>query len=218
MNRIERLVGLGGILYPVLVIGGLALALPSLPPDYGAPPEEIARFVADHPVTGLAWVGLAMEGLGLSAMVLFLVSLGRRLPDLVGIATIAFGTSAMAIKGASVIPVLVAVDGTADLSAESLAVLFRLNDHSVAVSEAALMLAVGLASAWIAAGAALGLPRWTGWFGLAAAAATFADLAGGPGLLSLVTLAWLVPTSVLLVRVGSDAPGAAPGRVLAERL
>jgi hypothetical protein len=97
-------------------------------------------------------------------------------------------------------------------------VLFRLNDYAVPVSEAALMVAVAAASGAVVAGATRGaLPQWLGWWGLAGAGSTLVDLAGGPALLAVVPLAWLLPASVVLVR-RSDAAGAAPGRVPAESL
>jgi hypothetical protein len=209
-RAVETTAALGGLLFPFLAIGGLLLALPALPPDFSGPPPDIAQFLAANPPTVTTWVGLALELAGLVALLAF----GVRLAFAVAADWTAFTAggllvAAVAVKLASIGPVLVALNHGADLSAESLAVLFRLNDAAVPLSDtlqACFVLAAGgaiLASRLV--------PRWLGWFALGSAPATLADLALDTGWLSLPLLVWFMTASVALaLRIRHAHPTAEP--------
>lgn len=196
-RAIDTTAALGGVLFPILAIGGLLLALPALPPDFSGPPQDIAQFLTANPPTTTTWLGLALETAGLVALLAF----GSRLAfavaeDWRALTMGGLLVAAVAVKVASIGPVLVAVNHASDLSAESLALLFRLNDAAVPVSDtlqACFVLGAG--------GAILGsplVPRWLGWFAGGSALAVLEDLALGTGWLSLPILVWFMTTSVVL--------------------
>lgn len=196
-RSVETTAALGGLLFPFLAIGGLLLALPALPPDFSGPPESIARFLTDNPPTATSWLGLGLETAGLLALLAFGVRLAFAVAEDWAASTMgALLTAAIAVKAASIGPVLVALTHGSDLSAESLAVLFRLNDSAVPVSDtlqACFALAIGAA----VLGSPL-LPRWLGLFAMGSALSTLADLALGTGWLSLPILVWFMTASVVL--------------------
>lgn len=194
---LDRLAALGGTLYPPLAIVGLSLASPALPVDFTAPPEVIAAHAAAHTPTTLTWVGLGLESLGLAALAMFAIRLAVHLTGWVATAAAAFGVAAVMVKVASFAPVLVAVQAQ-DLGAESLALLYRLNDMAVPVSDGLLATFVVLAGAAILGSGAL--RPWVGWGAVTSGAASLVDIAGGPGLLALLVLVWLMAAGVVLLR------------------
>lgn len=209
-RAVETTAALGGLLFPLLAIGGLLLAMPALPPDFSGPPPDIAQFLAANPPTMTTWVGLALEMAGLLALLAFGVRLAFAVAeDWAAFTTGGLLVAAVAVKVASIGPVLVALTHGDDLPAEAQAVLFRLNDAAVPLSDtlqAGFVLAAGgaiLASPLI--------PRWLGWFAIGSALATAADLASGAGWLSLPLLAWFMTASVVLtLRIRHAHPTAEP--------
>lgn len=193
----DTLAALGGLLFPFLAIGGLLLALPALPPDFSGPPNDIAQFLADNPPTGTAWLGLALEMTGFVALLAFGARLAFGVAEDWAAFTIgALATAAVAVKVASIGPLLVALTHGSDLAADSQAVLFRLNDAAVPVSDA--LLSCFVLGAGVAILGSPVLPRWLGWFAVGSTGAMLTDLALGTGWLSLPMLVWFMTASVVL--------------------
>jgi hypothetical protein len=214
-RKLDMLAALGGLLYPLLAIGGIFLAMPALPPDSEAPPAEIAAHVVAHPVTATTAVGLALEFTGLLMLMIF----GHRLAawlggDWASRSTAALAGLAATLKIASFSPVIIAFWFAQGLTADTLAALFRLNDGFVPLSEAAVFAFVLLAGYLILASGRL--PRWLGWYAVLSAILAIADLFAQTAILELPALLWLSVTSVVLVRATRGETPSLQGRAVAQ--
>lgn len=91
---------------------------------------------------------------------------------------------------------LVAVTAAEGLEASELALLMRLNDLAVPVSESS------LAGFLILVGAVAGpvLPRWLAWGACLAGLGSLLDIVGGPAVLSLLPLVWFLLAGAVVAR------------------
>lgn len=198
--------GLAGTAYPPLAIIGLLLASSALPADFSADPPQIAAHLASHPPSTMTWLGVALELLALAGLLVFVVRCAWLMRHWMAAAAAALGAAAVTIKVASFVPVLVAVTAAEGLEASELALLMRLNDLAVPVSESSLAVFLILISA--AAGAVL--PRWLAWGACLAGLGSLLDIAGGPALLSLLPLIWFLLAGAVVARYRDPAPDREP--------
>jgi hypothetical protein len=210
-RKLDMLAALGGLLYPLLAISGILLVSVDLPPDFEAPPADIARYVATHHAGAATAVGAALEFTGLLMLMLF----GHRLAawldaDWASRATAALAGLAVTVKIASFSPVIVAAWFAQGLTADTQAALFRLNDGFVPVSEAAVFAFVLLAGYLVLASGRL--PGWLGWYAVLSAILAIADLFAQTAILELPALLWVSITSVMLPHATRGAPRSPQGR------
>jgi hypothetical protein len=216
-RKLDLMATLGGVFYPVLAISGLLVMSPTLPPDFEAPPAEIAERLATHAPDATTAFGASLEFAGLLMLLLFAYRLAAWLgDDWASRAAAALAAAGVTVKIASFAPVIIALWYSDGLSAQTKATLFRLNDGFVPVSEAAVFAFTLLAGALILASARL--PRWLGWYAVLAAAAAVADLYAQTGLLEVPALLWLIVASVALARArGRDRSAHATSDTDAQR-
>jgi hypothetical protein len=189
---------LAGLAFIVLAVIGNEVAAG------GAPDEEarLLRWLADH--TGALYGGLLVEVVGLllalvfAAYVMHLVS--RRAGDWLVWLGVGGMASAVAIKLASLAPVLAGVEMADDLSPEVAGVLVRINDASFALFTAPIALFV--LAAGVGALQGRGLPRWLAYPALLLSPllvlnAVFGYPTGNVGGFLLFML-WTVVTSITL--------------------
>lgn len=75
---LDRVADAGGIAFVVLVgVGDTAFVAPFMPESLDAP-DQVVRHLQANPVTTTFWVGVAMESLGLLALVLLAARLAER--------------------------------------------------------------------------------------------------------------------------------------------
>jgi hypothetical protein len=64
-RKLNLMATLGGVFYPVLAISGPLVMSPTLPPDFEAPPAEIADHLATHAPGAPTAFGASLEFTGL---------------------------------------------------------------------------------------------------------------------------------------------------------
>jgi hypothetical protein len=196
-RTLDTMAALGGVLYPLLVVSGLLLMGPALPPDFQAAPAQVADALAAHPPDALTAVGASLEFVGLAMLLLFAYRLTAWIGnDWTSRAAAALAAVGVTVKIASFAPAIVALWTSDALSPEMKATLFRLNDASVPVSAAAILCFTLLAGVLIIASARL--PRWLGWFAVLGAPPAIADLFAGTGYLEIPSLLWTIAASIAL--------------------
>jgi hypothetical protein len=206
---LDRLADACGLLYLALVVVGFAvLAAPYLPPSLDDP-EQVAAHLRTHPAGADLWLGLALEGAGLVALVLLAARLAARIrvADPAGwlpSAAVGLAVAGLAVKLASFAPAVAAVD-VHRYEPGTVTALLAVNDAAVDVAwalDGAFVLLLGLGA--LATGV---LPRWlAGWTALAGAAVLI-GLAVPPffDVLQFAFLLWLLAVSGWLLLRGHRA-------------
>lgn len=221
MSKIlDKLADAGGLLYlAFVVVGFVVLAAPYLPPSLDDPEQVVAHLRA-HPAGADLWLGLALEGAGLVALVLLAARLAARIraADPAGwlpSAAVGLAVAGLAVKLASFAPAVAAVD-VERYDPGTVTALLAVNDSAVDLAWAldggfVLLLGLGALATRV-------LPRWLAAWTALAGAAVLAGLAV-PVLfdaLQFVFLLWLLAVSGWLLLRGSRAPvDAAPAQPVA---
>jgi hypothetical protein len=226
LARWARWAPVTGILAAAALVVGF-VAIGATPPDSADSGQTILAFAREH--RGGLLTSVYLTGLALVFVVWFLGSLAVRLRE-VGeqrLAAIAFGSglviAAVALVQATALAAIAwRPDDLGARDAKLLYSLQELMDTTAAFPLAALAGAAGIAALRSAA-----LPRWLGWASLAmgvvmlvrganfAETGFFAPQNGFTFLSFVLTLAWLVATSVVLLRASASehAPVQAPASV-----
>ena len=205
---LDRFADAGGILFLLFVGVGYAVFVAPFSPRSLTYPEDVVDFLAAHPVTWRFDVGIAMEFVGLLALVAFAIRLANRVRTVAGpgswipTAVVALAVLSAAVKVTSFGPGLVARLHTQRYDSATVTALFDLNEAAYDLSwalDGVFVLMLGLAG--LAAG---GLPRWLAGWAVAAGVAIEVGI-GVPALfenLQLVFLLWLLVASSWAVRDG----------------
>ena len=213
MSRfLDRVADAGGILFVVLVfVGFVGFVAPHMPESL-ADPEQVAAHLRANPPTASLWLGAAMEGSGLVALMLFATRLAARiraaapgswLPS----AAVGLAVAAMTVKLSSFTPAMAAFDGDR-YDAGTVTALLAVNDAAFGVSwalDGACFLLLGLGAL-----ATRALPRWVGGWAAFAGAAVLVGLAV-PALFDVLQLAfitWALAASGWSLLRGSRLPAA----------
>ena len=220
---LDRIADASGIIFLLLVGVGYAVFVAPFSPQSLGSPAEVVTFLDTHPLDWRFPVGVAMELIGLLALVVFAARLAGRIRAVSGpgswtpAAVVAFAVLSAAVKVASFGPALVARQHTQRYDSGTITALFDLNEAAYDLSwalDGIFVIMLGLAA--LAAGA---MPRWLAAWAIIAGAGIEVGLAV-PALfnnLQLIFLVWLVAGSGWALRDGlrpapvarQDAPAAA---------
>ena len=205
---LDRIADASGIMFLLLVgVGYAVFVAPFSPPSLGSP-AEVVTFLDTHPLDWRFPVGVAMELIGLLALVVFAARLAGRIravtsPESWTPATVvAFAVLSAAVKVASFGPALIARHHTDRYDSGTLTALFDLNEAAYDLSwalDGIFVIMLGLAAL-----AARAMPRWLAGWAIIAGVAIEVGLAV-PGLfdnLQLVFLLWLIAASSWAIRDG----------------
>src|SRR3954447_12425212 len=210
-GKLDMTAALGGALYPVLALAGLLVMAPTLPPDFEAPPADIANHLSAHPAGPATAIGISLELTGLLMLVLFAHLLTAWLADdWTSRAAAAVAGIGATVKIASASPVLIALWYADGLTAQTKATLFRLNDGFVPVSEAAVFVFILLSGHLILTTGRL--PEWLGWYAAASSILAAADLWAQTAILEIPALLWLPVASIALARTTRNHTTSLPQR------
>ena len=205
---LDRIADASGIMFLLLVgVGYAVFVAPFSPPSLGAP-AEVVTFLDTHPLDWRFPVGLAMELIGLLALVVFAARLAGRIravtkPESWTPATVvAFAVLSAAVKIASFGPALIARHHTDRYDSGTITALFDLNEAAYDLSwalDGIFVIMLGLAAL-----AARAMPRWLAGWAIIAGVTIEMGLAV-PALfdnLQLVFLLWLIAASSWAIRDG----------------
>lgn len=218
-DRVDRVGAAAGVLYPILVLAGLALASS---PDLGASTEEIGRFLRD--VNVIRFVGGSY--VVVLAMLCLLVFAGRlhsqlregeRADSWLANAALAGATAAAVAHLVGTVaagPAILRFDGS-DLGAAALFV--RLGPLIAWIGEASAALLYGAAGLEILRRHQL--PTWLGWAGCAIALALWGTVplaaTGIPHIPATLGSVWILATGLAMMRQTREAIPA-PSRSLPD--
>jgi hypothetical protein len=205
---LDRIADASGIIFLLLVGVGYAVLVAPFSPQSLVSPAEVVTFLHTHPLDWRFPLGLAMELIGLLALVVFAARLAGRIRAVsrpeswTPAAVVAFAVLSAAVKVASFGPALVARKHTDSYDSGAITALFDLNEAAYDLSWAldgifAIMLG-------LAALAARAMPRWLAAWAIVAGAAIEVGLAV-PALfnnLQIAFLLWLVASSGWALRDG----------------
>lgn len=212
-NRlVPRPAALSGIVAVVLLFIGSGLSGSS--PDVTAPRSELSSWLADQRLTTGRYVGVFLELLAILAMIVFAATLASVLRRGEGehavLSQTAFGAGLIsaAIKLAS-FPAAFAAFWRAKqgFSPELASALLDMNNAAFVLTWAVDAVMLGAAAIVIVRSGIL--PRWLGWYAGVTAAISLASVpvaAQAPPLGILLTFAWLIAVSVVLMRGRVAAP------------
>jgi hypothetical protein len=204
---IPRLAAFSGIAAVALLFVGSAFSGGGSP-DLDASRAKLVDWSTAHPATTSSYAGGMIELLGILAMIVFAATLWAALRRAEGgdgiFAASAFGAALIstAIKLASLPAVFAAVwRSRQGIDPQLAAALLDMNN-------AAFVLTWGIDAVMMAAAAVVilrsrALPHWLGWLGAITAAVSLVSMPLAdvvPPLGILLTFAWIVATSVVLVR------------------
>lgn len=203
----QRIGGLCGIGYVLLaILGNEVLGNPEAP-AVGSSPQEIGRFVAEHPFTAKNWTGAYLEVVGLLLFIVFAASLWRYLRrfDDAGIVSgtvLGAGLVSAAVKLASIPAAASAYYRGADFPPELTTALIDINDFSFSLTFAInALLAVGVG---IMALRTQAFGRSLGWAAVVIAAGLMVGLATTTSeaafLPMMLFLLWVVAAGISLFR------------------
>ncbi len=225
---LDRIADASGILFLLLVGVGYAAFVAPFSPETLTSPSDVVAFLDSHPVDWRFSVGVAMEFVGLLALVLFATRLAGRIRAATGpdnwmpAAVVSLAVLSAAVKLASFGPGLVARQHTDRYDAGTVTALFDLNEAAYDLSwalDGAFVLFLGVAA--LAAGS---MPRWLAGWAVIAGVAIELGLAV-PAMfdnLQLIFLLWLVVASSWALRDGirrtsGARQGASPTAALQTR-
>ena len=206
---LDRVADASGLAFLLLVGVGYAVFVAPFSPPSLESPDAVVQFLESHPVDWRLGVGVAMEFVGLLALVVFAARLAGRMRALdrpdgwIAPAVLAMAALSAAVKVASFGPGLVGRHHYERYDAGTVTAMFDLNEAAYDLSWALdgfFMLLLGVAA--LALGS---MPRWLATWALVAGAAIEVGIAV-PALfenLQLVFLLWLVVASVWTLRTAT---------------
>jgi hypothetical protein len=207
-RSLSRIAGAAGAAYVGLAAAGNSVGSTGASPDFTAPASEVARYLITHPPTAVDYAAGFVELVAVLCFVAFVAKLSAVLRRAEGgdgfLSTTVLGAGLLsaAIKLGSAPPMLVALNRAGEgIDPQVAAALVDMNSF-------AFMLTFALDALMLAAAAAVilttgVLPRWLGVSAAVVAPLMLATVAGAgavPPLAMLLTFAWLVSISVVLVR------------------
>ena len=216
---IERFGGACGLLaVGLIIVGNDVLGVNPGARDLTASREEIAFYVAGHPLTTRNWTGLYLQVVAVLLLVVFLGRLRGVLRQAEGAAgwlsSVAFGGGLLYVAvQLATLPAAIAAFSRADegFDPQLVAALIDVNNAAWVVAWPIWALVLAATAAVVLQTGAL--PRWLGWAAASIAPLLLVALAmadAGPAVIPWVlTLGWVVATSVVLtVRAGQPRPTA----------
>lgn len=221
---LDRVADASGLVFLVLVgVGYAAFVAPFSPPSLESP-DSVVQFLDTHPVDWRFGVGVAMEFVGLLALLVFATRLAGRLRAVdrpegwAAAAVVAIAALSAAVKVASFGPGLVGRQHYERYDSQTVTAMFDLNEAAYDLSwalDGVFMLLLGVAA--LALGS---MPRWLAGWALVAGAAIEVGIAV-PALfdnLQLAFLLWLVVASVWSLRTATPTDARTPTRASASWL
>ena len=219
-----RIAAAGGIFYVGLTVLGNDVLGSGEAPGMTASVAKIDAYVSTHPPTALSWAALYIELLGILAFVFFLGSLWSVLRRAEGehgpFSAITFGAG-LVLVGVKVtsLPAAIAAfyRGQEGMDPQLAAALLDMNEVSFVLTWA--VGAVLLAATAVVVLCTGALPRWIGWSAAVLSPALLVGVAFATsfGFLPYVlTMLWIVATSIVLIRRAEEPPLAEKDTPLGE--